>query len=106
MTTTAQIDPAVAYLTFLATVSDERLARLATRRAFVEMKQQFIRAAGCVRGSMGPLLQRQVRLATEAADLWRVGEHLYEALPKDAELERHALRHQLDSAFRQDAAPR
>lgn len=104
--TTAQIDPAVSYLTFLATVSDERLARLAARRAFVEMKQQFMRAAGTVRGPMGPLLQRQVRLATEVADLWRLGEHLFDALPKDADAERHALRHLLDSACPQDVAPR
>ena len=100
------IDPAVSYLTFLASVSDERLARVASRRAFVEMKQQFIRTAALVRGATGPLLQRQVRMATELSDLWRVRDALFEHLPADAAPARDALMQQLDSVFPQDVLPR
>ena len=105
-TPSPQVDPAVSYLAFLASVSDERLARVASRRAFVETKQQFMRSAGLVRGAMGPLLQRQVRLATGLADLRRLRDTLFDHLPAEAAPLRDALQQQLDSAFAQDVLPR
>ena len=100
--TTPQIDPAVSYLAFLATVSDERLARVAARRAFVEMKISFMRAAALVRGSEGPMLQRKVRSATEVAELWRLSDSLLHSLPAlDPVVAAHRqdLQCHLDSAF-------
>ena len=102
--TSPQVDPAVSYLTFLATVSDERLARVAARKAFVEMKVSFMRSAALVRGSAGPLLQRRVRLATEVAELCRLSDSLIDLLPHDARGHREELRHHLDSVFPLSAA--
>jgi hypothetical protein len=108
--TSPQIDPAVSYLAFLSTVSDERLARVAARRAFVEMKVTFMRSAALVRGSAGPMLQRQVRLATEVSQLCRLSDSLFGALPPDAAEHRAELQYHLDSAFPagadQDDSPR
>lgn len=61
----------------------ERLARIAARRAFVEMKQCFMLAAAEVKGSIGLRLQSQVRLTREVIDLWRLHADLLEALPYD-----------------------
>jgi hypothetical protein len=97
--TSPQVDPAVSYLTFLSSVSDERLARVAARRAFVEMKVSFMRSAALVRGSAGPMLQRQVRLATEVDQLCRLSDSLFGALPPDAEGHRAELQYHLDSVF-------
>jgi hypothetical protein len=100
--TTPQIDPAAAYLAFLSTVSDERLARVAARKAFVEMKLSFMRAAALVRGSAGPMLQRQVRLSTEVTELWRLREPLFDGLPRHdphAAAYREDMQSHLDSAF-------
>lgn len=66
---------------FLAGLSDDRLARVAARLAFVEMKSSFIRAAAHVPGAGGTLLQRKVRLSTDVADLWRLRAALFEQLP-------------------------
>jgi hypothetical protein len=100
--TSPQIDPAVSYLAFLATVSDERLARVAARRAFVEMKVSFMRAAALVRGSGAPLLQRKVRSAAEVAELWRLSDSLFDSLPTHdpmAAAHREEIQYHLDSAF-------
>lgn len=100
-----QIDPAVSYLAFLASVSDERLARVAARKAFVEAKQACMRTAAGVRGAMGPLLQRQARLAVDMDDLARVRAVLLEHLPPQAAPQRATLE-RLACAFDQDSAPR
>ena len=97
-----QIDPAISYLAFLSTVSDERLARVAARRAFVEMKVSFMRAAALVRNSAGPMLQRKVRSATEVTELWRLRDELFDNLPPHdpaATAQRMELQYHLDSAF-------
>lgn len=98
----SQIDPAVSYLAFLATVSDERLARVAARRAFVEMKVSFMRAAALVRNSAGPMLQRKVRSAMEVTELWRLRDELFDNLPPQdpaADAQRAEVQYHLDSAF-------
>jgi len=99
---TPQIDPAISYLTFLSTMSDERLARVAARKAFVEMKISFMRAAALVRNAEGPLLQRKVRSATEVTELWRLRDALFDNLPEQdptAVAQRAELQYHLDSAF-------
>jgi hypothetical protein len=81
---------------------EDRLARMAARRAFVEMKTCFMRAAADIEGSTGALLQRKVRLASEVIELWRLRHAVMGALPRDkpsAEMHRHELQLQIDSAF-------
>ena len=81
---------------------DERLARVAARRAFVEMKHAFMRAAADIDGTVGEMLQRKVRCATEAVDLWRLRAVLLASLASAHErtpLHRWELHRQLDSVF-------
>lgn len=81
---------------------DERLARMAARRAFVEMKSSFMRAAAQIEGHLGATLQRQVRLSGEVMELWRLRHTVLGALPRDTVESiymRQELMHQLDSAF-------
>ena len=80
----------------------DRLARMAARQAFVEMKTSFMSAAAEIEGTTGALLQRQVRLASEVIELWRLRHALLTALPRDqasTDMHRRELRQQLDSAF-------
>ena len=96
-------------LTFSAAASlhaygmqEERLARVAARRAFVEMKMTFMRAAADIPGSTGALLQRKVRLSTEVIELWRLRGALFAALPHDQgpfDMHRHELMQQLENIF-------
>ena len=81
---------------------EDRLARMAARRAFVEMKTCFMRAAADIEGNTGALLQRQVRVATEVIELWRLRHALLSALPTgqaSSEMHRQELMQQIDSAF-------
>jgi len=48
----------------------ERAARIAARRAFVEMKHIFMRAVATMKDRKGEWLRSQVRLANEPLDLW------------------------------------
>ena len=64
---------------------EDRLARMAARRAFVEMKTCFMRAAADIEGSTGVLLQRKVRMASEVIELWRLRHAVLGALPRDKE---------------------
>jgi hypothetical protein len=85
----------------------QRLARIAARRAFVEMKQAFMRAAADVDGPVGELLQRKTRLAAEPTDLWRLRAALLASLPSHHQrtpLHRLELHRQLDSLFPVDAS--
>ncbi len=81
---------------------DERLARLAARRAFVDLKISFMRATADIQGHTGQLLQRKVRSAREAIDLWRLRSAVFAALPSGDErslLHKLELHQQLDSVF-------
>jgi hypothetical protein len=81
---------------------DDRLARMAARRAFVEMKQVFIRAAADVEGAVGQMLQQRVRIANEPVELWRVRAVLLASLPAHHQrtlAHRIELHRQLDSLF-------
>ena len=81
---------------------EDRLARIAARRAFVELKSSFISAASEVCGPTAELLRRKVRAADQALQLWGLRLALLAALPADEERSAHqrqALLRQLDSVF-------
>lgn len=85
----------------------DRMARLAARQAFVELKLSFIDAAGMLSSGDGQWLRQQVRSAEEPVDLWLLRGPLFDAL-RGAEPERRVarlrLRRCLDSLF-PDTAP-
>ena len=85
---------------------DERRGRIALRRAFVELKLTFMRAAADVPGDLGLHLQTLVRQASEPIELWLIHASLLAAIPKALEGElglglRHAqaLRAALASSY-------
>lgn len=81
---------------------DERLARVAARRAFVEMKQAFLRATTDIETPVGRVLHGKVRSATDAFELWRLRAAVLAALSAHHErtpAHRAELRRQLDSLF-------
>src|SRR5690349_15255547 len=58
----------------------DRLTRIAARRAFVEMKQLFMRAAEHLDNGKGAWLRAQVRAAEEPNELWVLRNPLLTAL--------------------------
>jgi hypothetical protein len=70
----------------------ERLARVAARRAFVEMKLRFMQAAKDVPGPTGERLAAKIRSSSQAVELWRLRDELFEAL--DCGSQRNQLNHQ------------
>jgi hypothetical protein len=48
----------------------DRVARLAARRAFVDLKAMFMRAVEPLQDRKGLWLREKVRLATDPMDLW------------------------------------
>lgn len=85
----------------------DRMASLAARKAFVELKLGFIEAVSVLTGRDGDWLQTQIRHAEEPVDLWLLRGPLLDALG-GAEPERRVarlrLRRSLDSLF-PDTAP-
>lgn len=80
----------------------ERLARIAARRAFVELKTSFMRAAADIDGAVGERLQHQVRQATVPVQLWRLRGAVLNALRAHHErtpVHQIELSRQLDSIF-------
>jgi len=63
-----------------AGLPQERLARIAARRTFVEIKQRFIDAVAHVAGSRGDWLRNQVRQTQEPVDLWLLRGAVFAAL--------------------------
>ncbi len=85
---------------------DERRGRIALRRAFVDLKLSFMRAAADVPGDMGRHLQTLVRQAAEPIELWLIHGSLLAALPRELETEpglsqrhRHALLAAMASSY-------
>ena len=80
----------------------DRMARLAARKAFVELKLSFIDAVGSLSGRDGDWLRQQVRHAEEPVDLWLLRGPLFEALCDSDPMHRGArlrLRRGLDNLF-------
>jgi hypothetical protein len=61
----------------------DRHARIAARRAFVEMKQLFMRAVADLAHRKGAWLRAQVRAAEDPLDLWLLRGPLLGALRED-----------------------
>jgi hypothetical protein len=81
---------------------DERLARVAARRAFVEMKMCFMAAAADLAGPRGESLQRKLRAAADVMDLFRLSPVLLAALPHGTGAghdHRHEIQARLDATF-------
>jgi hypothetical protein len=63
----------------------DRLAQIAARRDFVEMKQSYMHAASDIASSTGELLQHRVRKATEPWELWSLRAVILASLAADHE---------------------
>lgn len=100
--TRALRQPLLLQLTALFGLPGDRAARLAARRAFVEMKQCFIDAVARVPGAIGDSLRHKVRQSANPVELWRLRRAVWAALPAmdpcSAE-HRAALQRHLDSLF-------
>lgn len=86
----------------------DRLARVAARRVFVDLKQQFQAAVAAIEGERGQWLRAQVRGAEQPEDLMLLRGHVFACLAGDDDGRRHTrrtLRRTLDSLF-PDSAPR
>jgi hypothetical protein len=80
----------------------DRLARLAARRAFVELKQDFMIASAGLPGHRGDWLRERVRKAEDPYSLWQLRHSLFAALEgndPDTCTIRHALKTGLDTLF-------
>jgi hypothetical protein len=90
-----------------AGLPQDRAARIAARRAFVEMKQLFLRATEDLSEHKGAFLGRRIRAAADVDDLVQLRGLLVDALRED-EARARALRadlyRRLDGAFSE--APR
>lgn len=78
----------------------DRLARIAARRAFVDLKRSFLLALQDTRGT--EWLHQQVRNAEEPLDLWELRAPVFAALAgldEQRRRQRQMLRRGLDSIF-------
>jgi hypothetical protein len=79
----------------------DRAARIAARRAFVDMKLLFIRSVANLEHRKGAWLRRQVRAAEDPMDLWLIRGPLLAALREDDKTRslRAELYRSLDTTF-------
>jgi len=80
----------------------ERQARIAARRAFVEMKQAYMGAASDIGSATAAMLQHKVRRASEPWELWSLRAVILASLPADHEHtpgHRLKLEREFDSIF-------
>jgi hypothetical protein len=83
-----------------AGMPDDRQARIAARRAFVNLKQTYLLAIEALPGPRAEWLRFQVRHAAEPADLWLLRAAVFDALPRqDYRCERDTLQRGIDSVF-------
>lgn len=86
-----------------AGLPSDRAARLAARRAFVDLKLAFTEAVADLPGAEGDWLRHQVRATEEPAALWLLRGAVFEALgalgPVEQRRRRVALRRGLESVF-------
>ena len=85
----------------------DRLAQLAARKAFVDLKPGFIDAANLLAGRDGEWLRQQVRRAEDPVDLWLRRGPMFAALAgpsPERRVARLRLRRGIDSLF-PDTAP-
>jgi len=80
----------------------DRLARIAARQAFVDLKQDFTVAVALLPGERGEWLRRLVRRAEDPATLWCARRVLFSELrgdDPDSRTPRRTLQTGLDSIF-------
>jgi hypothetical protein len=85
-----------------AGLPQDRLARMAARRAFVELKAMFMAAVAPLPGQQGQWLRTQVRGAEEPVDLWLLRAAVMQALNQRDEATlswRRQLRRSLEQLF-------
>ena len=82
----------------------DRVARIAARRAFVELKVTFQSAVAGLSGSRGQWLQQQVRLAEDPFDLWMLRALVFASLCNDDQQRKRLQRH-IESVFPDSAMP-
>jgi hypothetical protein len=79
---------------------DDRQARIAARRAFVNLKQTYLLAIEALPGPRADWLRYQIRHAAEPADLWLLRAAVFDALPRqDYRSERDSLQRGIESVF-------
>ena len=91
-----------------AGLPNDRLARVAARRVFVDLKHSFMHAVAMLPDERGRWLREQVRRAEEPEDLLLLRGHVFASLAgadEHRQTHRRALRRSLDSLF-PDSAPR
>jgi hypothetical protein len=78
----------------------DRQARVAARRAFVNLKQTYLMAIEAVPGPRADWLRFQIRHAEEPADLWLLRAAVFDALPRQGfPAERDTLQRGIESVF-------
>jgi hypothetical protein len=83
-----------------AGMPDDRQARIAARRAFVNLKQTYLLAIEALPGPRADWLRYQIRHAAEPADLWLLRAAVFDALPRqDYRSERDSLQRGIESVF-------
>ena len=83
-----------------AGLPEDRQARIAARRAFVNLKQTYLLAIEALPGPRAEWLRFQIRHAAEPADLWLLRAAVFEALPRQAyRSERDTLQRGIESVF-------
>jgi len=79
---------------------DDRQARIAARRAFVNLKQTYLLAIEALPGPRTEWLRFQIRHAAEPADLWLLRAAVFDALPRqDYRSERETLQRGIETVF-------
>ena len=79
---------------------DDRQARIAARRAFVNLKQTYLLAIEALPGPRAEWLRFQIRHAAEPADLWLLRAAVFDALPRqDYGSERETLQRGIETVF-------
>jgi hypothetical protein len=83
-----------------AGMPQDRQARIAARRAFVNLKQTYLLAIEALPGPRADWLRFQIRHAEEPADLWLLRAAVFDALPQPSHrAERDTLQHGIESLF-------
>jgi hypothetical protein len=79
---------------------DDRQARIAARRAFVNLKLTYLAAVQSLPGPRADWLRFQIRHAAEPGDLWLLRAAVFDALPgQQHRAERDTLQRGIDSVF-------
>ena len=83
-----------------AGMPDDRMARIAARKAFVNLKQAYLAAVEALPGPRADWLRFQIRHAAEPADLWLLRAAVFDALPRQGgDRERETLQRGIESVF-------